>query len=768
MNSNSKSSVLFLNSMRGKLLLLFLGLSLIPLIVVSVIAFIESQNALRDRSTSEMQRLAANNAGTIEDWLTSRKNDLIVMGTDENIQSMDPGKAKSAIDGFYKGWGRYENIFVVGKDGKSIATNDNKPVDLSDRAYVKEALAGATVISQPVISKFTGNLVMVIASPVNQGQDIVGVVAATVPMTYISSLMSSSALGETGEAYMINSEGIFITPSRFVEKLKSDKKIKTMAELELKIDTLASQEVLAGKDGLSEYKNYMNVDTIGAYHWLEGQKWGIIVEESSSEAFEAVTKLRNIMISLFIISAILVAVIALLFANAIAKPIKMMSDVAGEMAQGKIDQDVTYKSKDEIGVLANSFRDMITFQKAMASSADLLSNGDLTADITPKSDEDVLGVAFKRMLLKLRETISQVASNARNLNTASNELASASDQAGQATSQIATTIQQVARGTTQQTEAATHSAASVEELRRAIENVSQGAQAQAEAVSKMASLTGNLSASIEKVAGNANAVTVESNNAATAARDGSTTVVETVHGMESIREKVGLSAKKVQEMGNRSDQIGAIVETIDDIASQTNLLALNAAIEAARAGEHGKGFAVVADEVRKLAERSSSATKEIGSLIKGIQQTVAEAVSAMNESATEVETGVERASRAGEALDNILKAAEAVNHQAQQAANGVAQMGALANELVAAADDVSAIVEENTAATEEMAAGSSEITQAIDNIASVSEENSAAVEEVSASAEEMTAQVEEVTASAQSLSEMANLLQETVDQFKLE
>ncbi len=220
-------------------------------------------------------------------------------------------------------------------------------------------------------------------------------------------------------------------------------------------------------------------------------------------------------------------------------------------------------------------------------------------------------------------------------------------------------------------------------------------------------------------------------------------------------------------MGSRSDQIGEIVTTIEDIASQTNLLALNAAIEAARAGEAGKGFAVVADEVRKLAERSSTSTREIGDLIKSIQKTVAEAVTAMDEGAKEVERGVLIANEAGVSLNDILKASEAVNQQADQAAAAAEQMSASANELVAAVDSVSAVVEENTAATEEMAAGSSEVTQAIENIASVSEENSAAVEEVSASAEEMSAQVEEVTASAQSLAELAKQLQDVVYQFKL-
>jgi methyl-accepting chemotaxis protein len=281
-------------------------------------------------------------------------------------------------------------------------------------------------------------------------------------------------------------------------------------------------------------------------------------------------------------------------------------------------------------------------------------------------------------------------------------------------------------------------------------------------------ITSQISNAIEQVAGNAESVVRESNNAAEAAKQGTQIVDETLTGMQAIKSRVDLSGQKVQEMGKRSIQIGEIVTTIEDIASQTNLLALNAAIEAARAGESGKGFAVVADEVRKLAERSASATREIGDLVKGIQMTVSEAVTAMEEGAREVDAGVQKANSAGSALTTILSAAEAVTQEAIQAANAAKLMSTSANELVSAVDTVSAVVEENTAATEEMAASSSEVTRAIENIASISQESSASVEEVSASAEEMSAQVQQVNSSAQELAHLAKKLQDIVKKFQLE
>ncbi len=475
---------------------------------------------------------------------------------------------------------------------------------------------------------------------------------------------------------------------------------------------------------------------------------------------------RNIVLASVLV-ALLGISLGFWISRSITQPLNQLTQVATRTAAGHLEQTVHVSSEDEIGVLADAFRQVIGYQREMAGAASELAQGDLTVEVAPRSSEDVLGNAFAQMITNLRNLVGQVTDSANGVGMASGQLTATADQAAQASNQIATTVQQVAAGTSQQTESVTITSTTVEQLARSIDGVAKGAREQAASIDKSSEISARISAVVQQVAANAQAGAQSAAQAAQAARDGAETVEKTVESIESIKSSTDLVAKRVREMGRRSEQIGNIIRTIDDIASQTNLLALNATIEAARAGEHGKGFAVVADEVRKLAENATGATQEIAGLIKEVQRTTAEAVQAMSEGSAEVEAGMVQAGEAGQALDSILIAAEAVNRQVNEIASAAQQMDASANELVSAMDSVSAVVEENTAATADMAAGADEVTQAMESIASISEENSASSEQVSVTVEEVSAQVEEVTASAQSLSGMAEGLQALVAQFKL-
>lgn len=215
-------------------------------------------------------------------------------------------------------------------------------------------------------------------------------------------------------------------------------------------------------------------------------------------------------------------------------------------------------------------------------------------------------------------------------------------------------------------------------------------------VSTVATASEEMSATANDIAQSCQNIAENSKSAIEAATEGSAIVQNTVKGMEKIASQVQVSARTVESLGTRSDQIGKIIGTIEDIADQTNLLALNAAIEAARAGEQGRGFAVVADEVRALAERTTRATREIGEMIKSIQQETKIAVQAMEEGVKEVEQGSEGAERSGSALEAIMKQIDVVGMQINQMAAAAEEQTATTCEITNNIQSVYEVVSKNS------------------------------------------------------------------------
>ena len=428
---------------------------------------------------------------------------------------------------------------------------------------------------------------------------------------------------------------------------------------------------------------------------------------------------------------------------------------------------------------------------ALEAGLGALSTNDLSVEVeavTPpieKYGTDEIGqtaAVTNRMLDKLRSTIGsyesartglattvgQVKAAADALARASDQLNQAATQSGSASSQVAQTISQVAAGASDQARAASSTSDASRDLTEIIEQVGEGAASTRIRVQDASQALDATTQAIAQAMHDSEQMTPLNNRVNAALTAGAAAVDETAGGMKRIKSAVDVTAVKITELGAKSGQIGAIVETIDDIAEQTNLLALNAAIEAARAGEQGKGFAVVADEVRKLAERSSSATKEIAALIGEVQSGTAAAVKAMRVGAEEVDTGSELAEQAAGALQEIRDAAGARNIVLEDLMSAVVVIRTRSADVVRATDSISEIAAETNAAAAKMGSAADTVGQSVESIAAISEENSASAEEVSAATEEMSAQAEQVVASAATLSDMARGLDELVARFKLQ
>ena len=263
---------------------------------------------------------------------------------------------------------------------------------------------------------------------------------------------------------------------------------------------------------------------------------------------------------------------------------------------------------------------------------------------------------------------------------------------------------------------AEHVAAASGQLTSTADRIATGSQSVAHQTASVATAAEEMAATSMDIARNCIAAVENANRASETALSGSEIVNHAVQSIQRISARVQESADTVESLGKRSEQIGQIIGTIEDIADQTNLLALNAAIEAARAGEQGRGFAVVADEVRALAERTTKATREIGEMIKSIQQETRSAVGAMQAGVLEVAQGTDDAARSGRALEEILEQVAEVTNQINQIATAAEEQTATTNEISFNMQRITCVVQETSGCSNETATAANELSRMAGNL----------------------------------------------------
>ncbi|WP_148927139.1 methyl-accepting chemotaxis protein [Paenibacillus methanolicus] len=350
--------------------------------------------------------------------------------------------------------------------------------------------------------------------------------------------------------------------------------------------------------------------------------------------------------------------------------------------------------------------------REMESLMNQAASGELTV-VGTYSSRDELGSltnSFNNMVSGLRELIGTVSETSRKVAESSEELSMSADQSSSATEHISHTIQELAYGAEQQV---------------------QTVKSSTETIQEMSSRTKHISNAASMVKGTAHTAAVQSDQGAYA-------ITNAIGQMNAIHTRVSSLSQAVTDLGERSKQIELISKSISDISGQTNLLALNAAIEAARAGEHGRGFAVVADEVRQLAEESSGSAKQISELINQIQRETQTVVDSMSDTMHEVSSGIDVVNGAGEAFRQIQDAIQVVTSQ----------------------------ITEVTAAVEELLHGTGEVAHSITDVNKIAEDTAAGTQHVSAATQQQLASMEEINMSASRLAGMAEELKHIVDRFK--
>ena len=482
----------------------------------------------------------------------------------------------------------------------------------------------------------------------------------------------------------------------------------------------------------------------------------------------------------YILVGITALIVAFLFAavatKLIIRPVLDLAETATRIADGDLTQRTKIATGDEIGELAQSFNDMTAnlekiLTKLQRSSQQLKS---VFETVSSRSGTVVDRVDGQRAIVDdAYRSIDQLNSGVGKITDNVESLSAASEETSASMLEMAASIEEVSKQTDTLFRSVEETATATEQMVSSINEVDRNIEYLSSFVTETSSSMVEMTASIGQVEGNAARSYDLSLAAAKAAESGMKAVRETIEAMEHIRKAVVDANGVVARLGERSVAIGRILNVIEDVAEQTNLLALNAAILAAQAGEHGKGFSVVAGEIRELAERTASSTREIGALIQSVQQEVRNALVSMQTGTKLVEEGVGLSHEAGKALTNILESATTSSNMGKEIAAATNQQAKGSETVTRAVEKLQGMVKQVNAATAQQAQGSEHIRKAVDSMRDVARYVRQAMTEqksgssmISLSAEHMIERIHQIFQAAANQSTQSETIMKTVQEVR--
>ena len=557
--------------LKNRIISSFTSIFLIIFLIVGVLIYMDTSKTISNFTSNQTKTELNTNSDAISFYLQGLSNEMVTLSQNSIFEN----GTKEDIVGFLKNSlnerrDRFSLLFYSDLSGK-IITSEGKSSDISSRQYFKDVISKGNgyVISRPLISKSTGNAVFVIAAMVKDknGKNI-GVLGNNVLLETISGITSKIKIGDTGYGWICDDIGTLIAHPIKEERMNST--LVTNKE-DIMEESEASQ-IINSESATITGTNKNNENTIISSQKIKNSpNWSLIISVKTKEIDKFANKLA-LNISLYMILGILVVIIISIFiAGSISKPIVTMEQKFNDLSHGNLKSSVDIKSNDEIGSLAKNFNYFVEKLYIIIESISKLSIEVVESNtlINKSMDNLISGeksIYYKELdykiekgIIQLNNSVSNVLDNVRNQTASSEE-----------------------------------SLAALEEISSTNENINSNIQSTNKSFNETLEIAELSSKDMEKM----------------------------TISMQEINSSTDKTNDEIEKLKNLSNDIGSIITSINSIAGQTNLLALNAAIEAARAGEAGRGFSVVADEIRKLAEQTNNETNKIEGLVTAIQSEV--------------------------------------------------------------------------------------------------------------------------------------------------